>query len=148
VSSVKLNDRNIKAMFADPAGPIARIMEKKAVEVEAVAKALLLLPGSGRMYFPGVLTFASGGKIYSNFSTGGRATSHQASAPGEPPASDTGSLLGSVSHQIKVAETVYARVGTPLAHGLYLERGTHRQDGTVGMLPRPWLVPALHIVVP
>lgn len=138
---VQINDAAIEAMFADPDGPVAKIIEQKAYNVENAAKALLLIPGSGRMYQPGVLTFRRGGKIYSNYSTGGRTTPHKASAPGDPPASDTGSLLGSISHKMEVGDTVYATVGSPLKYAIWLELGTRY------MAPRPFLRPALDIGV-
>lgn len=132
---------NIERMFADPAGPVGRIIEKKAVEVSAVAKTLLMIPGAGEIYQPGVMTFRRGSRIYSNWASGGRKTTHQASAPGEPPASDSGKLLESVTHDLEVGDTVYANVGSPLFYARYLELGTRY------LLPRPFLVPALHIVV-
>lgn len=148
--TVNLHPDAIRALFADKEGPVGRIMEAKAIEIENVAKALLLLPAAGETYMPGVMTFKHGGKIYSNWSTGGRVAKHTASLAGEPPASDTGSLLSSISHEMKVEETVYAVIGTPLKYGLYLEKGTQWHDDEPGehIAPRPWLVPALHIVVP
>lgn len=139
MSNVELHQDAIHALFADPAGPVAQIIEKRAYLVEAAAKELLLIPGSGRMYLPGVLTFRRGGKIYSNYSTGGRAKAHRASAPGEPPASDTGFLLGSIHHKMEVGETVYATIGSDLEYATYLELGTRY------MAPRPFLRPALDI---
>lgn len=141
MSHVELNMGNIQAMFADPAGPVGQIIEKKAYEVEAMMKALLLIPGSGGIYLPGVLTFSRHGKIYSNFATGGRTTPHLASAAGEPPSSDTGSLLNTLFHTLGVEETVYANVGSPLEYATYLEHGTRF------MAPRPFMVPALHLVL-
>ena len=142
--TVELYMGNIEAFFADPLGRIGQIIDEKSVETEAVAKALLLLPPAGRTYKPGVIAFTSGGKFYTNWPgwTGGTA-----SAPGEPPHSRTGELLGSIGHRVGVGETVYGIVGSPDPVALYMERGTHRRDGTVGVLPRPFLVPALEIVV-
>lgn len=139
--SVELNDANIEEFFRDRNGPIGRIMEQKAYAVENAAKALLLIPGSGRYYGPGVLTFRRNGKIYSNYSTGGRGSGHVASAPGEPPASDTGALLNSLYHSILVEETVFARVGSDKQYAIWLELGTRY------MAPRPFLRPALDIGV-
>lgn len=146
-SGVEINFGAIERLFADPDGPVGQIIEEKTIEVETVAKGLLAIPGSGKTYLAGVITFKSGGKIYSNFDTGG-SLPHQASAPGAPPAMETGKLLGSVGHRIGTDGTVYGIVGTPEMYGRYLELGTHREDGTVGLLPRPWLRPALYIVLP
>lgn len=57
------------------------------------------------------------GKVYKR---GG--VTHQASAPGEAPASDTGRLANSV--QIKRVSDKRATVGSRLAYALYLEMGT------------------------
>lgn len=138
----------IQALFADQAGPVGRIIERKTVEVEAVAKAYLGLPGSGKTYQPGVLTFRSGAKIYSNYDEGGTASDHQASAPGAPPTVVTGDLRASVGHKIGSEATVYGIVGTPDIVGLFMELGTHREDGSIGVAPRPWLRPALYTVIP
>lgn len=59
---------------------------------------------------------------------------HQASAPGEAPATDTGRLVTS----IKVKRTgTEGTVGSQLDYAFYLEYGTLRME------PRPWLRPAL-----
>lgn len=58
---------------------------------------------------------------------------HRASAPGEPPATDTGRLVGSIFARLF---RDYAEVGTNVKYGAYLEAGTGR------ILPRPWLRPA------
>jgi hypothetical protein len=55
---------------------------------------------------------------------------HKASAPGEPPKTDTGGLASSVAIVLGTSD---ARVGTGLVYGRYLEFGTTRMD------PRPWL---------
>ncbi len=148
---VELNHEAIAQMFADPSGPVGQIMEQKALEVETVAKSLLLIPGAGREYLPGVLSFVHGGKFYSNWSTGGRAAAHVASAPGEPPSSDTGSLLASITHEIRVENgVVTAYIGSSKEYAIWLEKGTWWHDAAGGqhIAPRPFLVPALHIVVP
>jgi len=59
---------------------------------------------------------------------------HQASAPGEPPKTDTGGLVSSIAI---VLGTMKAQVGTGLEYGKYLEFGTTRME------PRPWLYPSL-----
>ena len=66
--------------------------------------------------------------------------SHVASAPGEPPKSDMGTLVQNITIE-KIGEkgadgyTVGSRKGAP--HGFFLEFGTSK------MLPRPWLSVAL-----
>ena len=61
---------------------------------------------------------------------------HQASAPGEPPANDTGTLLNSINVAVD-AKKLEATVGTKLGYGAHLEFGTTK------MRARPWLHPAL-----
>lgn len=61
---------------------------------------------------------------------------HRASAPGEPPATDTGALARNI--YVESADgglTVF--VGTNQAHGRYLEHGTAM------VAPRPWLMPSM-----
>lgn len=62
-----------------------------------------------------------------------RSRSHQASAPGEAPASDEGRLTDSISTDFY---PMAAEVGSGANHGLYLEEGTDKIE------PRPWLKPA------
>ena len=58
------------------------------------------------------------------------------SRPGQPPAVQTGALRHSI-HGTRSVNMV-SSAGTGLPYGLFLERGTRR-----GLLPRPWLMPAL-----
>jgi len=60
---------------------------------------------------------------------------HRASAPGQPPATDTGALASSVQRVDDKATTV--AVGTGLGYGRDLEFGTRH------IKARPWLFPAL-----
>jgi HK97 gp10 family phage protein len=59
---------------------------------------------------------------------------HQASAPGEPPATDTGTLVRSIESK---REELTAWVWTEEAYGKFLEFGTRH------IAPRPWLTPAV-----
>lgn len=59
---------------------------------------------------------------------------HTASAPGNPPNTDTGELVRSI--RVAMLEGPSAAVGTALDKGLWLELGTRN------MAPRPWLNPA------
>lgn len=74
------------------------------------------------------------GRIYTRYNP---IRMHQASAPGEPPMSDTGRL----ARRIRVVKSGNKRkprasVGTELPYGQMLEFGTTR------MAARPWLLPA------
>lgn len=60
---------------------------------------------------------------------------HQASAPGEPPATDTGRLVGSIKMELPQTDAT-AYVGTKVDYGRDLELGTSK------IRPRPWLLPA------
>lgn len=94
-----------------------------AFDIRNTAMASLQKPKSGRIYK------RRGG------------IQHRASAPWEPPATDTGDLL---SH-ITVASTERViDVGAEVLHGLFLEEGT-KVGGRRRMFPRPFLVPALEI---
>ncbi len=60
-------------------------------------------------------------------------SSYTSSAPGEPPATQTGTLIRSMTSEV---EKLVGRVGTNLKYGLYLEIGTKN------IVPRPYLRPA------
>src|SRR3974390_2892724 len=61
---------------------------------------------------------------------------HQASSPREPPAPDTGRLIGSITTPFDPVNLT-GRVVVGAKYGLYLEFGTQR------MQPRPFMRPAL-----
>lgn len=61
---------------------------------------------------------------------------HQASAPGEFPMSDTGQLASSVQVEPATRGRLLGAVGTAVMHGRHLEFGTER------MVARPWLLPS------
>lgn len=92
------------------------------IAVQGAAKKKLRRTGSGRVY-----------QKYKPRRT------HQASKPGQPPAEDTGRLLGSVARDVnnKGGEWV-GRVGTDLKYGKRLERGT------TTIKKRPWLQPTFN----
>lgn len=72
-----------------------------------------------------------------------RDIAHHPSFPDGAPAPDTGTLMRSITHDVKVFttfKTVTGRVGSVInnpPYPAYLEHGTSR------MAPRPWLRPAL-----
>lgn len=69
------------------------------------------------------------GRVYKRY---GR--EHQASAPGEPPATDTGFLAGTIQVAVRMLEAI---VDVFADYGVYLEFGTSR------MAPRPFLSPSV-----
>lgn len=89
---------------------------------------LIQQPGSGRVY-----TRAPGSN---------RSREHQASAPGEPPATDTGILAGAMYVQRARGTKLSAEVG-PADKVQY---GKHLEYGTRNMAPRPFLKPAFDVV--
>lgn len=62
-----------------------------------------------------------------------RTITHQASAPGEYPKTDTGRLVGSIRTDFRYLE---ADIGSDLNYSAYLELGTKHME------PRPWLQPS------
>ncbi len=73
-----------------------------------------------------------GGRSGSKYSRGGKGAIR--SAPGEPPKTDTGRLVGSIRHEHSF---LTASVGTDVNYAGYLELGTSK------MAPRPFLIPTL-----
>ena len=83
----------------------------------------------------------------------GKRAFHRPSAPGFPPAVDTGVLRASISHKVtvknnnvmgfvgsdidKIARSPKTEAGTDVEYGFYLEVGTKNME------KRPWLRPAL-----
>lgn len=65
-----------------------------------------------------------------------RRDGHVQSAPGEPPASDTGRLINSITTRYD-ADNLTGVVNVGAKHGLFLEYGTQKME------PRPFLRPAL-----
>lgn len=138
MSSAQTNHEGIRALFADPEGPVAKIIEQKAIEVETMAKTFVLIPGSGKLYEPGSYFWHHNGKLYHWVRT---MPAHVASAPGEPPSSDSGVLLNQIGHSMTVGETVVGHVTANTKYAGYLEKGTSL------MAPRPFLKPALDAVI-
>ncbi len=110
-------------LFLLPDQAVGKDLTRRCMQVAAVAKRTLSQHGQGRVY-----------------QRGGR--THQASAPGQPPAVDTGQLRASVDIGLGVDDLgLFGIVGTPLVKGLWLETGTSR------MAARPWLRPSIPAAV-
>lgn len=81
----------------------------------------------------GIQSGPASGRVYEKYAP--RRT-HQASAPGQYPMSDTGRLANSVAINPATPSNLSGQVGTNLVYGRYLEFGTSR------MAARPWLTPS------
>jgi len=79
-----------------------------------------------------ILNTAKTGKLYRR-----RGVVHQASAPGEPPASDTGNLVNRRRIDL-IPERLAGRLTFSALYAVYL------QHGTLHMEPRPWADRALN----
>ena len=112
---VKFNDAAIASLF-------------KNKTVAGLTRAALWAEGEiKRSFQPGT------GREYPR----GRKT-HRASAPGQPPAVDTGRLRGSITHDLQTeGQRVTARVGTNVEYAKELEFGTSTKAA------RPFLRPIL-----
>lgn len=84
-----------------------------------------------------VLHTLSGQRTGREYRVPGTSVSYTASAPGEPPAVQTGQLRQSVTSVVtQDGREVNGQVGTPLDRGLWMEYGTFFIE------PRPWLRPS------
>lgn len=129
---------------------------------EGTAKEILSTPGRGRVYERGEwdVSFVArsktlGGSVFSkkgrNLSVvsftanrGKASNTHQASAPGDPPAPDTGDFRNKVTHTLPEwkGDVVSAQWGTND------ERAPWFEHGTEDMAPRPWARPTEEQVRP
>lgn len=78
-----------------------------------------------------ILNTAKTGRVYQR-----RGIEHVASAPGEPPASNTGRLVNSIETKYD-AQALTGEVNTSVEYGMLLEYGTQKME------PRPFLRPAI-----
>lgn len=134
MATVEIDDGALDA-FLDEV--VERDIERRAYNVENTAKRLVAMHGGGRVYDTRFFRDREG-----RLRRGGRRVPHQASAPGQPPASDTGRLMASIHHEMLGAgQGVEARIGSDVNYALFLELGTRY------MAPRPFLRPALYSAV-
>ena len=111
--------RALAAYGADARGHVDDAINATGLELRSnIVRAYQRGPASGRVY-----------QKYSPSRT------HQASAPGEAPATDTGRLASSV--EFKREGRMSASVGSQLAYAAMLEFGTQRIE------PRPAWIPAV-----
>jgi HK97 gp10 family phage protein len=102
---------------------------KKQLLLTMKGGAMLVLNDANRSIAAGGKT----GRIYRR-----RGIEHQASAPGEPPATDTGALIASGRADAEInGDTVNAIVEYRAPYAVHLEYGTRK------MAARPFLTPAI-----
>jgi hypothetical protein len=120
--NVVLDQTALAKLFTSPEGPIGKALIRDGLRVQRHVKQLLRTPGRGETYKHGNVT-------------------HRASAPGDPPARDTGQLGASIGTELaRDADGLVERIGTNLKKGRYLELGTRDIE------PRPYLRPGLAIL--
>lgn len=101
---------------------------------EEAVRLIMTGPKTGAIYTTFFFTVGAGGsRIVVPY---GNRPPHQASAPGEAPASDTGHLVNNRTVKVDVA-ALRATLTFHAAYALYLEFGTDRME------PRPFARPAL-----
>lgn len=128
-------------------GPVGVDTEKRALRVEEGQKRLLSMHGTGRVYTKRYYT-AADGSVHPRFGPGSDRPAHQASSPGEPPATDFGRLRGTIGHNVGHDEKgLRAHIGSGsgpvpgVKYAKFLEEGTHRPiNGSIE--PRPFLKPS------
>lgn len=116
-----------------------RLQKAIGVTQEAIQKEILIaLDASGRQVVSeakkSILQGKKTGRVYKR-----RTVTHQASAPGEAPASDTGRLVNSIaSYLVRNSKYVVITAGRGLAkYAVMLEHGTRK------IAPRPFFFPAV-----
>lgn len=115
IADAPLDEATLQALHAGLRGAIDLMV---ADAKRAVARG----PKTGRIYMKGK----------------NKSIKHQASAPGEPPATDTGRLINSIVGDAKVVgKQVQGYIEARTAYAGYLEFGTRR------MAARPYLTPAV-----
>lgn len=97
---------------------VRKALKKSALKVEGTAK----------------IDIQRGAKTGEVYNRGGRL--HQSSQEGQAPATDTGRLVGSITHNI-MDSGLTAIVGSDVEYAIHLEFGTRHLGA------RPWLHPAL-----
>lgn len=118
-TEIRFDTPALLELFESPEGPVAKDLKRRGLRVQAAVRRSLKQTGTGRVYQRGNVT-------------------HIASAPGQPPATDTGQLAASIGEELRRDEQgLVERIGSNLDKALYLELGTRT------IAPRPFLRPAL-----
>ncbi len=119
---IKLVDSRLARLSGELHQKAVDLVAATAENIAATAVDSMSGPKSGRMYR----------------SRKGDGSMHQASAPGEAPARDTGGLAGGIT-VVEGANDLQRIVAVNAAHGLPLEAGAPRAH----LAPRPFMDPAV-----
>lgn len=152
MSGITLEIENLAAVQAairkygkDAEREVAKAVTATGLKVRGdVVKAILRGPKTGTVYYRirenGITTVRAGsadGPFVAAFWGGdNRSEVHRASAPGEPPATDTGRLASPTSFYEQRESPLSITIGSSLPYAAYLE------FGTVKIEPRPAWLPA------
>ena len=119
---------------------VVRDLDRVGVELVSKLRVKLSTPGKGAVYTNKFFTSRWGAVVGY-----GVRVPHRASAPGDPPARDTGGLAASVSASTeRLPDGAVLSVGSSSEVAVYTEFGTNasaRRHSVV--LPRPWLRPTI-----
>lgn len=128
---------------------VSKAVVGTALEIEKTAKDSIKNPGKGTMYYriydaeSGYTTIFAGdseGYVTSIKGKLNLSATHRASAPGDPPATDTGRLLNSI--RFDLVNKLTATVGSNVEYAAWLEYGT------LTMAARPFMRPAAELSRP
>lgn len=132
------DDRLVEAIETN--GEKAMKEAVKFVRNESV-KLINTSPATGRIYFKRRGRPGKRGKVSEGWGALGSYIMHQASAPDEPPATDTGGLIRTINFKTgKDKEGIFGDVGTNIAYGKALEFGYAPHN----LAARPYLRPAIN----
>jgi HK97 gp10 family phage protein len=124
--------KNISQVLRAGRAGVPRDLDMLGLKLTSELRLELSKPGTGRVYT--TLFFTHNG----NAIPYGTRTPHTASAPGEPPAVDTGQLRASYGHGVeRELNGATLSIGTGSPYAAYLEFGTSK------IAPRPHLRPVM-----
>lgn len=142
---VEWNEEVWAELFDTVDGPVGRDLDRRGLAMENMQKRLVSQHGTGRVYT--TRFFIAGGQLHPI----GQRPAHQASAPGNPPATDTGRLRATLSHHVgRDSDGLYVDAGSGanpsipgVAYALHLELGWVNAETGTHAEPRPFIRPSL-----
>lgn len=136
VASIRFDTREVDDLMDAVSGATGPALQ------EAFNNAALLVKGEAQKALNrGPKT----GKVYEKY---GPRRTHRASAPGEAPATDNGSLVSSIAVDTQPPSSVSRASKAKASVGSNLEYADFLEDGTANMAARPFMKPAFLKVVP